>query len=136
MKKLLLIGIMLVGLLTGCETMQNTTTKNGQLNLKVFQTFYNTEKESVCLARNLNWEVFYIISLECPGKTKAEMFYDDKNISGYYNVVGTYTYETKEGNQKTVQACMKKSNFDDLYNYDKGYLKSVLNLKLSYSLVE
>ena len=64
------------------------------------------------------------------------MYYDGKNISGAYVLVGTYTYETKGGDTKTVQACRKKNNYNDLYNYDKEFLKELLDIALSYNLVK
>ena len=136
MKKVLFICLVMAGLFVSCGVEQHTTNNKGHLFIEVFQTLSNGENSSTCLARNSNWDIFYIISLDCPDKTTHEMYYDGKNISGAYVLVGTYTYETKGGDTKTVQACMKKNNYNDLYNYDKEFLKELLDIALSYNLVK
>jgi hypothetical protein len=134
--KRLLLYVAIAFLFTSCGLERHTTSNNGYLPIHVFQTLNNSKYFSECLARNLNFDYFYIISLDCPSKTKHEIYYDGKNIGGLYVLVGTYTYETKGGSMKTVQACMRKENYNDLYNYDKIFLSNILDDILTYNLIK
>lgn len=51
-------------------------------------------------------------------------------------LVGVYSYETKGGSSKTVQALMREENYNDLYYYDKEFLKGLLDGILSYSYIK
>ena len=145
LKYIRLFFILIIGHITisSCSLQQlsatQTDTQNNKvsfLNIKVFQTLSNSKVLSQCLARNSNFDVFYILSFTCPGKEKNEIYYDGKNISGRYVFVGTYSYETKQKIEKTVQAYMPKDNFDDYYEYNKSELKDLLDIALSYNAIQ
>ena len=130
--------------LNSCSSQQFTTTttndnnKTQWLSIKCFQALSNTSEYSECLARNDNWDVFYIVSFTCPGKDKdkGDIYYDGKSLSGSFVFVGTYSYVTKNESSKTVQAYMPKDNFYELYNYDKEHLKRLLDIVLSYNAIQ
>ncbi len=139
MKRVLFTCLMVIGLFTSCGTTQLSTNGSSYLTMNVFQALFNKDGYSGCLAKNLNNDLFFIFSLESsrsPNKSMNELYYDGKNISGNYVLVGTYSYETKSGYQKIVQACMKKSNYDEVYTYDKDYLIGMLDVILEYNMVE
>ena len=140
MKRLSCIVLIATGILfNSCATTNyssNNSYKSKYLNIKCFQALSNTSEYSSCLARDYDFNVYYIVNFTCPGKSKYELYYDDKSITGYYVFVGTYTYETREERQKTVQAYMPKDNFYELYNYDRTLLKGYLDIVLSYNVIE
>lgn len=115
----------------------NTTNEKGEqwLSLKCFQTLGNADEYSCCLARNDNWDVFYIVNFTCPTRKKTEVYYDSKTLNGKYVFVGTYTYESKEGS-KTVRAYMPKDNFSEWCDYDKNTLIGLLDIVLSYNSIK
>ena len=84
-----------------CSTMRNNQ-KVGQtfLNLKVFQTL----SEHEALAFTERYDVVKFIS-------DSEIIYDGKKINGYYVLMGTYSYETKDGVVKTVPVYMLRSEY-------------------------
>lgn len=130
--------MILLGLCTGCGV-QNLTTKNnsGFVSIECFQALSNYDHVSDCLARDSDWKVCYVVSLYNPcNNDDAEMFYDGKNISGDYVLVGTYQYETKGGSTKTVKALMRKDIFSCFYNNHKENLKEILDTVLSYNAVK
>ena len=139
----LFVLLLIIGGVTfnSCSPQQFTTTTNDKnktqwLSLKCFQALGNTSEYSDCLARNDNWDVFYVVSFTCPGKDKGDIYYDGKSLYGSYVFVGTYSYVTKDNLSKTVQAYMPKDNFNELYNYDKEHLKRLLNIVLSYNAIQ
>ena len=128
----------------GCSSQKTTTktTTNEKSNTRrlfitCFQALNNSSEYSDCLARNYDWDVFYIVSFTCPGKDKGDnIYFDGKSLTGDYVFVGTYSYVTKDKNSKTVQAFMPKDNFYELYNYDKEHLKRLLDIVLSYNAIQ
>lgn len=144
-KRLLIISFMLIGLLTGCKTPQGTNWQSStqklnlqcnQIKLEVFQTISNNELSSACMAADEKLNIYFIISMSCPDEPKCAMFYDKKNISGYYTFLGTFTYESKDGSTRTVPACMLKKEFEAAYKCDKETLIDSLNKILSYNQVK
>ena len=144
MKKYLFICLVAFGIvLSSCAYQLHTTNasvktdQNGEkwLNIECFQTIANTEECSICLADDDNWNVYYIIHITPLTSTKTEVYYDGKRLDGKYVFVGTYSYENKSGDTKTVQAYMPKENFYWWYNYDKESLKHLLDNVLSYDSV-
>lgn len=140
---IMLVFLLMIGGVTfnSCSSQQFTTTTNDKnktqwLYIKCFQGLNNDSEYSDCLARNDIWDVFYIVSFTCPGKEKGDIYYDGKSLSGNYVFVGTYSYVTKDNISKTVQAYMPKDNFYELYNYDKEYLKRLLDIVLSYNAIQ
>lgn len=89
---------MLVGLLTGCKTFETSLESSAQkqnlqckqITLEVFQTLSNTENNSACMAMDEKYNVYFIMSASCPEEPKCAMFYDNKDISGYYTYLGTF----------------------------------------------
>lgn len=131
MKKVLLFVSLL--LLTSCGIENLSTKVNAYANIECFQALYNSDFYSECLGRDIDYNVCYIVSFwNTCNNNGPEMFYDGKNLSGEYVSVGTYTYTTKKGYEKTVQAIMKKKEYYELYNCDKEYLKNLLSIVLSY----
>lgn len=64
------------------------------------------------------------------------MFYDGKNISGNYVLIGTYRYESKGGSTKTVKALMRKDVYDCYYNNHKEHFINMLDIVLTYNSVK
>ena len=116
---------------------KDNTTVNGEewLSLKCFQTLSNAPEYSQCLAWNSNYDVHYIVNFTCPTSKKNVVFYDDKSLTGKFVFVGTYTYESKDG-QKTVRAYMFKDNYNEWFVYDKETLIQLLDIVLSYNAVK
>ena len=144
MKKLLFICMVGLGIVfSSCAYQQqitDTAVKTDQneekwLTIDCFQTLTNMKECSACLARDNNWNVYYIIHITPVTGTKTEVYYDGKRIDGKYVFVGTYSYKTKGGDDKTVQAYMPKANFYEWYNFDKEALRSLLDNVLSYDNV-
>lgn len=144
MKKFIFVCLVAFGMVfSSCAYQQQTTgtpmktDQNGEkwLNVECFQTLTNMEECSACLARDDNWDVYYIIHITPLTGTKTEVYYDGKRLDGKYVFVGTYSYENKSGDAKTVQAYMPKANFYEWYNYDKEALKRLLDNVLSYDSV-
>lgn len=137
MKKFLLICLILIGF-AGCGV-QNLTTNNnsGFVSLECFQALDHFDHVSTCLAKDGEWNYCYVVSLESPCTNEnAEMFYDGKNLSGNYVLVGTYQYETKGGSSKTVKALMRKDLYNCFYNNYKENLKAILDIVLTYNAVK
>jgi hypothetical protein len=144
MKKFIFVCLVAFGIVfSSCAYHQQTTgtpmktDQNGEkwLNVECFQTLTNLEEFSACLALDDNWNVYYIIHITPLTGTKTEVYYDSKRLDGKYVFVGTYSYENKSGDAKTVQAYMPKENFYWWYNYDKEALKQLLDNVLSYDSV-
>ena len=139
----LFVFLLIIGGVTfnSCNSQQFTSATNDKfktqwLSLMCFQALCNTSEYSDCLARNDNWDVFYIVSFTCPGKDKGDIYYDGKSLYGKFVFVGTYSYVTKENSSKTVQAFMPKDNFYELYDYNKEHLKHLLDIVLSYNAIQ
>ena len=111
-------------LLTSCGIENLSTNNNAYISIECFQALRNYGTYSDCLAKDFDYNICYIVSFwnVCNDKD-PEMFYDGKNLSGEYVSVGTYTYNTKGGDTKTVQAVMRKQEFYEQYNCDKEILK-------------
>ncbi len=138
MKRIILTCLILLGLLTSCGIQSLTTDNNyGYVSIECFQALENYDHVSVCLAKDSDWNICYVVSLKnlCDNNN-AEMFYDGKNISGNYVLVGTYQYESKGGSSKTVKALMRKDVYDCLYNNHKEHLINMLDIVLTYNLVK
>lgn len=134
MKKILFICLIAFGfILTSCGIENLSTKGNGYANIECFQALYNSDFHSECLGRDIDDNVCYIVSFwNICNENNPEMFYDGKNLSGEYVSVGTYTYTTRKGYEKTVQAIMRKKEYYELYNCDKEHLKNLLSIVLSY----
>ncbi len=143
MKRVLFTCLIALGIVFGgCSYQQQTTNaatnENGEkwLNIECFQTLENSDDFSICLAKDYNWNVYYIIHLTCPTSNKTEVYYDGKSLSGKYVFIGTYSYENKEGSTKTVQAYMSKENFNEWCDFDKDALKHLLDVALTYNSIK
>lgn len=141
MRRFLLFLVSFGVLFSSCTNQRqltNPTSDDGEkwINVECFQTLENTDDYSRCLAKDFNWNVYYIIHFTCPTNKKQEVYYDGKSLSGKYVFIGTYSYENKEGNSKTVQAYMPKENFTEWCNYDKDELKRFLDVALSYNNIK
>ena len=138
MKRIILICLILLGLFTSCGVQSLTTSNNsGYVFLECFQALDNYDHVSICLARDSDWNVCYVVSLENPcNNNDAELFYDGKKLSGNYVLVGTYQYESKGGSTKTVKALMKKDVYDCFYNNYKENLIGILDIVLTYNAVK
>lgn len=119
------------------DDIYHTTNEKGEqwLSLKCFQALDNAAEYSYCLARDENWDVFFIVNFTCPTSKKTAVYYDGKSLNGKYVFVGTYTYESKEGS-KTVRAYMPKDNFGEWCVYDKKTLIGLLDIVLSYNSIK
>ena len=140
MKRLLLVVLASV-ILGGCAYQQqttNTTSENGEkwISVECFQTLENTDDYSICLAKDYNWNVYYIIHFTCPTSQKSEVYYDGKSLNGKYVFIGTYSYENKEGSTKTVRAYMSKENYSEWCDYDKDALIHLLDVALTYNSIK
>ncbi|MBO7346130.1 MAG: hypothetical protein J6U29_01040 [Bacteroidales bacterium] len=142
MKKIIIL-ISLLSLVSICNAQEF---KEEYLNLKVFQS-YNAEDYSWCLAWDKDYKTYFILSTEFPEIAKyyndldffhREIYYDDKDISNKYIFVGTYSYESRNG-QRTVPAYMQKDTF---YAYYKGYknnlnsFRDLLKIWLDYCVIK
>ena len=137
MKKILFVCFIALCLFTSCGIENLTTNNKGYLSIKCFQALYNSSIYSDCLARDYNYNVCYVVSYWCScNNNDPEMFYDGKDLSGEYISVGTYTYKTKNGDTKTVQAIMRKKEFNEHYNCDKESLKRKLDIVISYTAIK
>ena len=137
MKKFLLISFAMLCLLTSCGIENLATNNNAYISIECFQALNNSGLYSDCLAKDYNYNICYIVSFwnVCNDKD-PEMFYDGKNLSGEYVNVGTYSYTTRQGYTKTVQAIMSKKEFYEQYNCDKESLKRKLDIVLSYTSIK
>ena len=137
MKKFLFVCFITLCLFTSCGIEKLTTNNQAYINIKCFQAIYNSTIHSDCLAIDYNYNICYVVSFWCTcNDNDPEMFYDGKDLSGEYVSVGTYTYKTKNGNTKTVQAIMRKKEFYEQYNCDKESLKEKLDVVLSYTAIK
>lgn len=144
MKKFIFVCLVAFGMVfSSCSYQQHTvgptekTDKNGEkwLSVECFQTLTNNEASSACLAMDNNWNIYYITHITPLSGTKTEVYYDGKRLDGNYVFVGTFSYENKNGDAKTIQAYMPKENYYWWYNYDKEALKRLLDCVLSYDSV-
>lgn len=140
MRRVLFLCLIAVGIVfSGCNVQQQAILKSENeinfLNTECFQTIENTDDYSVCLAKDHNWHVYFILHLTCPTSSKKDVFYDGKRITGDHVFIGTYSYENKDGDKKTVQAYMSRENFNEWYSYDKESLNRFLDVLLSYNSV-
>lgn len=132
----------MVLLFSGCAHQQQTAAKANNdneklLNVRCYQTVTNTSNYSICLAYGTNRDAYFIIHLTCPSVQKTELFYDGKRLSGYFVLVGTYSFENdKDGREVTLPAYMARENIQDWYNYDKELLKAFLDGLLSYNYIK
>ena len=129
MKLRLLLYIALICTCTcSCKTTSYTRTLR---NITIFQTLENGRYGSSGLAKDKDWNVFYVISVRTHIYDN-EMYYDGKNISGYYYIVGTYAYETKSGAIKTVRALVRRENYNSMDPQERMHFKSLLRNILTY----
>ena len=140
-KNLLFCLIACVILFSSCAVEMQQSNYSGTyekkyLYIECFQTFYNTSEVSSCLAKDSTWDVYYIVNMTCPTGKKTEVYYDGKSLNGSYVFVGTYTYENKNGDSKTVRAYMPEYNFREWQNYNKDGLISLLDVLLSYNALK
>ena len=138
MKKIFIICLVNLCILTSCDIEYLATNNNAYINLECFQALNNYYGlYSDCLARDSNYNICYIVSFwNTCNDNDPEMFYDGKNLSGEYVSVGTYTYTTRKGYTKTVQAVMRKKVYYELYKCDKESLKEKLDIVLSYTSIK
>lgn len=133
--------MIVLGIVFGsCGSLQHTTNANETkwLDVKCYQTMFNTDDYSACLAAdNKSKTAYLIVHLTCPNSKITEVYYDGKRLYGNYVFVGTFTYDSDEvAHRPTVQACMPKENFLEWYNYDKDALKQLLDAILTYNSVK
>lgn len=141
MRRFLLFLVSFGVLFSSCTNQQQLTTPTSEdgekwITVECFQTLDNTDDYSLCLAKDYNWNVYYIIHFTCPTSQKTEVYYDGKSLNGKYVFVGTYSYENKEGSTKTVRAFMPKENFTEWCNYDKDALIRLLDIALTYNSIK
>lgn len=123
-----------------CGSFQQTTNANETkwLDVKCYQTMFNTDDYSACLAADdNNRSACLIVHYTCPISKKTEVYYDGKRLYGSYVLVGTFTYDSDGvAYRPTVQAFMPKDNFLEWYNYDKNALMHLLDAVLTYNSVK
>ena len=77
--------------------------KSAYLSVEIIQTLNKNEA--------LAWTNDYkVVKIE----TTSEVYYDGKNISGNFCLVGTYSYTTKEGRLKTVPVYIRDKEYKAL----------------------
>lgn len=96
----------------------------------------NTSDYSLCMASGNYRDAYLIIHFTCPPSQKSEVYYDGKQISGYFVLVGTFTYDSEGNGRVTVPAYMARENVREWYNFDKEALIGLLDTFLSYNSIK
>ena len=103
-KKAFYLLLVVLFSLSSCMTIPLAKSSIGDtvyIRAKVFQAL--NENEALAIDEGV---VIKII-------TTKELFYDGKEVSGYYKMIDTYTYKTKDNSTKTVPVLIKVSEFND-----------------------
>lgn len=95
-----------MALLATASSTDSISTNGPYLNLTIFQTLNKNE----ALARTNNYDVVKIESL-------SMVLYDGKTVSGYFTLVDTYSYMTKNGLTKTVPVYVLRSEYGKHKDY-------------------
>lgn len=117
--------------LTACSIFSGSSSDKNFMSLTTFQVLENSRNGSACLAHDRDWNVYYVISLSCQ-LYKSEMYYDRKDISGRYYILGTYAYRTKGGDNKTVRAIIRRENYNSMDQTEHRWFNSMMKDVLSY----
>ena len=132
MKKLLLF-FLTISLFSFCNAQEF---KSEKLNIRCFQVLLNSDAANVCLAWDQNYNVSYIIYLPTAANDSKGVCYDNKQMNDSYIFIGTYTYDSKNG-EKTVPAYILEKNFYYWYNSDiKEVFIEKLRKNLSYCVIK
>lgn len=112
MKRIILLStIILMFLTTSCSLLEITKPKTIRdatvgnicwLDVIIFQTLNNQE----ALAKPYNDQTFNIKII-----TNEEIYYDGKNISGYYIMTDTYSYIARDSTIRTVPVYMRNDEY-------------------------
>ena len=78
----------------------NISKETSYLSLKIIQTLGKGE----ALAVTEKYDIVKIASL-------SDIYYDGKRIEGKFTLLGTYTYQTKKGDWKTVPVFVRTSEY-------------------------
>lgn len=82
------------------KNVNNISKEQASLEVEIFQTLSSTS--ALAYTTSNNYKIVKIV-------TENEVYYDGKTISGWFKLIDTYTYETKDGNIKTVPVFQKMS---------------------------
>lgn len=97
-----------MALLAASQSEDNISKENTYLNLSIFQTLSKHE----ALAYTNNYDVVKI-------ETATDTYYDGKKISGYFTLVDTYSYTTRDDFYKTVPVYVLTSEYNKYPQYWK-----------------
>ena len=81
------------------------------LSVEIFQTI--NDNEALALTKD-----YKVVKLE----TNSELYYDGKEITGKFNLTGTYSYTTGNGLHKTVPVYTRATNNQDNEHGEKTHL--------------